>query len=107
MMDNKVRIVFSCEEQLSARFKIRLQYDKLQQVQFFEKIIQEYLNNDIRVIQIIQELKDAKKVMSKKKSDLSTKEHLKASDLMKRLGITDSDKSKIFDLIENDSEDYD
>ena len=59
------------------------------------------------MIQIIQELKDAKKVMSKKKSDLSTKEHLKASGLMKRLGITDSDKSKIFDLIENDSEDYD
>ena len=107
MMDNKVRIVFSCEEQLSARFKIRLQYDKLQQVQFFEKIIQEYLNNDIRMVQMVQELKDNKKVMSKKKSESSVKDHLKANDMMKRLGITDSDKSKIFDLIENDSEDYD
>jgi len=107
MMEDKVRVVFSCEEHLSARFKIRLQYDNLQQTQFFKYIIKKYLKNDPRMIQIIQEIKEEKTTMSKKKIHSSAKEHASADDLMKNLGLTDSDKNEIFDLIENSLEDYD
>ena len=107
MIQKKVRIVFSCEETQSAQLKIRLGYDRIRQGSFFNYIIKRYLDNDPLLIQIIEDLKLEEGNTSKRRSKISNSDHSAGRDLMIGLGLTESDKSEIFDLIENDLEDYD
>ncbi len=101
-----VKFVFSAYEKLSADLKIRLRYDNLSQTKFFAGIVKLYLENDEDMIRVIYKVKQNAAVMGSKKLNRTKKEIEKGKEIMEQLGITESDKESIFDMIEMDESEY-
>ena len=101
-----VKFVFSAYEKLSADLKIRLRYDNLSQTKFFAGIVKLYLENDEDMIRVIYKVKQNAAVMGSKKLNKTKKEIEKGKEIMEQLGITESDKESIFDMIEMDESEY-
>lgn len=101
-----VQFVFSAYEKTSADLKLKIRNDNLTQVSWFAGMAKLYLENDPDMLKVIYKVKENAKAMGKKKLNRAKKEAEAGLDLMKQLGITDSDKNKIFDLIEMDLKDY-
>lgn len=100
--DKIVKFVFRAYEKISADFKLRLRYDNLSQTKFFAGIVKLYLNNDPDMMRVMFKIKEDFKSMGKQKLNRTIRETTKGDNFMKRLGITDSDKESIFDMIEMD-----
>ena len=98
-----VRFVFSAFEKTSADFKLRLRYDNLSQTRFFAGIVKLYLENDEDMLRVMYKVKENANSMGKQKLRRTMKDITKGEDIMEKLGITDSDKEDIFDMIETDS----
>ena len=101
-----VKFVFSVSEKLSADLKIRLRYDNLSQTKFFAGIVKLYLENDEDMIRVIYKVKQSASVMGAKKLNRSKQEIEKGKQIMEQLGITETDKQNIFDMIEMDMSEY-
>ena len=101
-----VKFVFSAYEKVSADLKIRLRYDNLSQTKFFAGIVKLYLENDEDMMKVIYKVKQNAQVMGRKKLDRTIKDIKKGKDIMEKLGITESDKQNIFDMIEMDLDQY-
>ena len=98
-----VRFVFSAFEKTSADLKLRLRYDNLSQTRFFAGIVKLYLENDEDMVRVMYKVKENANSMGKQKLRRTMKDITKGEDIMEKLGITDSDKEDIFDMIETDS----
>ena len=57
MSEKKVKIMFSVSERTKADFKIRLQYDSLTQVKFFNSIMEGYLQKDEDLMKYMNKFK--------------------------------------------------
>ena len=101
-----VKFVFSAYEKVSADLKLRLRYDNLSQTKFFAGIVKLYLENDPDMLKVIYKVKQNTQVMGKKKLNRARNDIEKGNDIMEQLGITDSDKKDIFDMIEMELKDY-
>tara|TARA_A200000159_G_scaffold67039_1_gene62049 strand:- start:8094 stop:8429 length:336 start_codon:yes stop_codon:yes gene_type:complete len=101
-----VRFVFSVFEKTSADLKLKIRNDNLTQVSWFAGIARLYLENDPDMLKVMYKVKENARVMGKKKLSRAKKAGDTGNDIMKQLGITDSDKQNIFDLIEMDLEEY-
>ena len=97
-----VKFVFSAYERLSADLKIRLRYDKLSQTKFFAGIVKLYLENDEDMVRVIYKVKQNATAMGSKKLNRTKNDIEKGKQIMEQLGITESDKENIFDMIEMD-----
>tara|TARA_R100000005_G_C4945227_1_gene168072 strand:- start:471 stop:803 length:333 start_codon:yes stop_codon:yes gene_type:complete len=104
--NKKVKFVFYCLEKHSAELKIRLLYDGLTQSAFFGALLQKYINNDEAMIELVAQIKQDSKTMGKAKIKNAKQDLQKGKEIMKELGITKSDKEKIFDIIEMDLDEY-
>ena len=58
------------------------------------------------MLKVMYKVKENAAVMGKKKLNRAKKDIEKGHDIMEQLGISDSDKQNIFDLIEMDLKDY-
>ena len=105
----QVTFSFSCLEQESVNLKIRLRYDNLKQKTFFVSLLKMYIDKHPGMIKIVEEIKLSTGAMGKKKTLKATKEIEKGNSILSDLGITDSEKESIFDMIEMSHEegDYD
>lgn len=101
-----VRFVFTAYEKVSADLKLRLRYDNLTQTSFFAGIVKLYLENDEDMMNVIYKVKEHARAMGKKKLNRSRKDIVQGQTIMDELGITDSDKQNIFDMIEMDIGEY-
>jgi len=101
-----VKFVFSVFEKTSADLKLRIRNDNLTQVSWFAGLAKLYLENDPDMMKVIYKVKQHAQVMGKVKLNRANKDIQNGHDIMKALGITDSDKQNIYDLIEMDLEDY-
>ena len=79
---------------IHARFLIRLQYDELRQQEFFNGIIEGYINGDEHIFNFIQEYKD--KVGRQRKIRLTK---------TRKINTKQKEVSKVFGLDENEIED--
>lgn len=102
-----VVVSFSAYEKTSADLKLKIRNDNLTQVSWFAGIAKLYLENDPDMLKVIYKIKENAKVMGKKKLNRAKKDVEEGYNIMEQLGITDSDKQDIFDLIEMDLENYD
>ena len=102
-----VVVAFSAYEKTSADLKLKIRNDNLTQVSWFAGIAKLYLENDPDMLKVIYKIKENAKVMGKKKLNRARKDVEEGYNIMEQLGITDSDKQDIFDLIEMDLENYD
>ena len=101
-----VTFVFYCYEKESADLKIRLRYDGLKQSEFFRTLLKMYVSQDPLMLQIVERIKQNQKVMGKKRLRNTSKDYEDSDKILKDLGITESDKQSIFDMIELEVEDY-
>ena len=65
-----------------------------------------YLENDPDMLKVVYKVKENAQVMGKKKLNRAKKDADTGHSIMEQLGITDSDKQDIFDLIEMDLKEY-
>ena len=105
-IDKKVKFVFYCLEKHSAELKIRLLYDGLTQSAFFGAILQKYINSDEAMVELVSQIKKDNKIMGRGKIKKAKQDLQKGKQIMKELGITKTDKEKIFDIIEMDLDEY-
>lgn len=104
--DKVVRFVFTAYEKVSADLKLRLRYDNLTQTSFFAGIVKLYLENDPDMINVLYKIKQHAQVMGKIKLNKTKKDIDSGHEFMKQIGITESDKQDIFDMIEMDTGEY-
>ena len=101
-----VQFVFSVYEKTSADIKLRIRNDNLTQVSWFAGIAKLYLENDPDMVKVMYKVKQNANAMGKRKLNRAKKDIEKGNNIMEQLGISDSDKENIFDLIEMDLKDY-
>ena len=104
--NKNVTFVFRCYEKESADLKLRLRYDGLQQGEFFRAILKMYVAQEPLMMTVVGEIKRNRNTMGKKKIRSAIKEIEKGRELLSDLGITETDKQDIFDMIEKDLKDY-
>ncbi|MBL18600.1 MAG: hypothetical protein CMC82_02050 [Flavobacteriaceae bacterium] len=101
-----VKFIFHAYEKVSADLKLRLRYDNLSQTRFFAGIVKLYLENDPDMMKVMHKVKENAQSMGKQKLRRTIKDLEKGKDIMEQLGITDSDKENLFDMIEMELKDY-
>ena len=104
--NKNTRFVFYCYEKESADLKIRLRYDGLKQSEFFRALLFRYINKDPMMLQVVEDIKKEKSVMGKRRLKKTKQDLERGNRLLEDLGISDSDKQNIFDMIEMDLEEY-
>jgi len=98
----KKKVVFYEDENKFANFKIRLSYDKIKQGEFFCFLLDCYINNEAPMLKMIEEYKIKNHRMGKTKIASAAKDFLASEELLRKIGVTKSDKDKIFDMIEEE-----
>jgi hypothetical protein len=104
--DKNVKFVFYCYERESVELKIRLRYDGMTQSGFFRALLEKYVNKDPAMLEIVEKIKQEKTSMGRKRLNKTKKDYESGIAALEELGITDSDKQDIFDMIEMDMEEY-
>ena len=101
-----VSFTFRLLEKVSADLKLRLRYDNLSQSKFMSGLAELYLQKDPDMLCVVEKIKQRKRVMGKQKLKRTKQDIDKGNRMLEELGITDSDKQSIFDMIEMDLEEY-
>ena len=104
--NKSTKFVFYCYEKESADLKIRLRYDGLTQSEFFRTLLIKYISKDPTMLQIVEHIKQEKTSMGRKRLNKTKKDYESGNTALEELGITDSDKQDIFDMIEMDMKNY-
>ena len=65
-----------------------------------------YIKKDPAMMQVVEDIKKESNVMGKEKLRRTKQDLERGKNLLKDLGISESDKENIFDMIEMDLEDY-
>jgi len=99
--------VFYCYEHESVDLKIRLRYDGLKQSEFFRSLLLKYINKDPVMLKMVHDIKTEQNIMGKKKMKKTQEDYERSDDLLEQLGISDSDKDNMYDIIAGSVEDYD
>ena len=103
MQDNKKDLVFKIDEDLHARFKIALFYDRLGQSQFIKHIIAGYLTNNIHIRAFIDELLSDKLSDAKKRN--RRRDKTEEDQTINDFALNADEVEDIFDLIESENPD--
>ena len=98
----KKKVVFYESEDAYARFLIRLRFDKIRQGEFYKFLLRRYIDNDPNMLCLMEEYKTLNKVLGKNKLKSVRKGHQEGKSLLEDLGVTDSERSKMFDIIEEE-----
>jgi len=98
--------VFYCYEKESVDLKIRLRYDGLKQSEFFRSLLKLYIKQDPQMMVVVENIKREQKIMGNKKLKDTKNDFNSAQHLLEGLGISESDREKLFDLIEMDLGEY-
>ena len=89
------RVVFTENDHRHAKLLLRLQQDGLTQAAFFRHIITAYINDEDRIIDYIDEVKD----QSKAKKAKSRRLRMKGKQTVKECGLSETQLVDIFDII--------
>lgn len=103
--NDKVSIVFYSLARNSADLKIRLRYDNLKQGEFFNSLVDLYLNKDPTMLSLIEKIKIDLKKMGKLKLKKTQTDYNKGEDMLQDLGLSENEKQKIYDSIESIGDD--
>ena len=94
-------VIFRETDKRHADLKIKLDYEKISQSDFFRIMITGYLNNDPRITDFIKEWKINNKIDSLRSIKIIEEDQQKAQDIDKLLGVSE-DSDTLFDIIEDD-----
>lgn len=103
-MENKTKsLVFTIDEDLHARFKIALFYDRMGQSTFIKHIIAGYLTNNQHIRNFVDEL--LKEKLSKVKKRNRKMDRKEEKETIDNFALDENEIENIFDLIESENPD--
>lgn len=104
MRDKKDKfLILTVDDDLHARFKIALFYDRMGQSKFIKHIITGYLENNIHLRNFMDEV--LAKQLSVKKKKNRAKDRKEEAETIKNFALNEEEIENIFDLIEKDNSD--
>ena len=93
------KIVFADTDKRHADLRIRLRYDGITQVQFFQSIITGYLDKDPRIIDYVRAVKEKLAKQGKRKIKKSQSLYEKGENNKRLFKLTEEETEEIFDII--------
>ncbi len=93
------KIVFADTDKRHADLKIRLRYDGITQVQFFQALITGYIDKDPRVMEYIQSVKAELAKHGKKRIKKSYSLYQDGEESKKLFKLTEEETEELFDII--------
>ena len=102
MSEKKVKIMFSVSERTKADFKIRLQYDSLTQVKFFNSIMDGYLKKDEDLMKYMNKFKKNNTIQNNEQRIKIEKNIQKAKETKIKFSLGDEEVENIFDILEKE-----
>lgn len=103
MPDKQKHLIFSIDEDLHARLKIALYYDRMGQSQFIKHIIAGYLSNNKHLRDFMDEVLEKDLSLRKKKN--RQKDRAEEAETIKNFALDKEEIENIFDLIESENPD--
>lgn len=97
------QLIFTIDDDLHARFKIALFYDRMGQSQFIKHIIAGYLTNNPHIRAFVDELLAKKLSKAKKRNRRRDAEEQEKT--VKNFALDEDEIESIFDLIESENPD--
>ncbi len=88
-----------------ADLKIRWQYDNLKQSEFFRLLAKAYLDQDERILGIIDEYKKENSIQNKSKRKKTEKTYEKKKEVETKFALKSDEVESIFDLLEQEHPD--
>lgn len=93
------KIVFADTDKRHVDLRIRLKYDGLTQVQFFQAMITGYIDKDPRIVEYVRDIKERLAKQGKRKINKSHSLYKKGEETKYLFKLTDEETDEIFDLI--------
>lgn len=103
MVNNNKKLVFNIDEDIHARFKIALYYDRMGQSTFIKHIIAAYLTNNKHLRNLMDEILAAK--LSKAKKRNRKRDRSEEHQIINDFALNEQEIQNIFDLIESENPD--
>jgi hypothetical protein len=105
MRDNskEKQLIFSIDDDVHARFKIALFYDRMGQSTFIKHIIAAYLTNNVHLRNFMDEI--LAKDLSKAKKHSRKRDRKEEGQTIKNFALNEEEIENIFDLIESENPD--
>ena len=103
MENNGKKLVFNIDEDIHARFKIALFYDRMGQSTFIKHIIAGYLTNNKHLRNFIDEILAEK--LSKAKKRNRARDRKEENQTINDFALNEQEIQNIFDLIESENPD--
>lgn len=97
--EDEKKIVFADTDKRHADLRIRLKYDGLTQVQFFQAIITGYLDRDAGIIEYIKTVKERLAKQGKRKINKSHSLYRQGEENKKLFKLTEEETEELFDII--------
>ena len=97
-MDEIKQICFETKVKRHADLKIRLHYDELSAKEFFNEIVNGYIQHDERILNFIDEIKERKLVSKAKRKKISASRK-KAKMIKNQFALDEDEIENIFDII--------
>jgi hypothetical protein len=94
--------MFSVSERTKADFKIRLQYDSLTQVKFFNSIMKGYLQKDEDLMKYMNKFKKNNTIQNNEQRIKIEKNIQKAKETKIKFSLGDEEVENIFDILEKE-----
>ena len=98
---NKKQICFESAAKLHADLKIRLHYDNIKIKEFFNEVIEGYIEKNENIMNFIEEVKK-KKRMSKAKINGNKKIIKKQKEIVRKFALDAKEIENIFDILEKE-----
>ena len=95
------KICFEALEKNYVDLKIRLRYDNLSQIEFFNMLIQMYLEKNMHVLTLINDYKLENAKAGRRRIAAAQNDIKFADEFAKQLKLDEKDKEDIFDIIED------
>lgn len=93
------KIVFADTDKRHADLRIRLRYDGLTQVQFFQAIITGYLDKDPGIVEYIKTVKEKLAKQGKRKISKSHSLYQQGEESKKLFKLSEEETEELFDII--------
>lgn len=101
----KKNVVFADDDQIYAKFLIKLKYDGITRNSFFRELVRAYLDEEENIYKFIQKHKDKHKSQSNRLRKIIQKEKNLEKEIGGKFSLSDEEIEDIFDILEQESPD--
>jgi len=101
----KKNVVFAEDDQVYAKFLIKLKYDGITRNSFFREVVRAYLSEEENMYKFIQSYKDKYKSQSNRLRKIIQKEKNLEKKIGDKFSLSNNEIEDIFDILEQENPD--